>query len=129
MSSAIPQNGHYWRRSEKYSLGLIKDSCEALGAEFRKKKAGSFGDAAVFSFYPNKQMTTGEGGVIVTDNDHIAMLCRSMRNQGREEGGEWLEHRRLGYNYRISDINCALGIAQLERLRRYWQRGAGGLLV
>lgn len=102
--------------AEKYSLGLIEDSCEALGAEFRKKKAGSFGDAAVFSFYPNKQMTTGEGGVIVTDNDHIAMLCRSMRNQGREEGGEWLEHRRLGYNYRISDINCALGIAQLERL-------------
>ena len=102
--------------AEKYSLGLIEDSCEALGAEYRGKKAGSFGDAAVFSFYPNKQMTTGEGGVIVTDDDHIAMLCRSMRNQGREEGGEWLEHRRLGYNYRISDINCALGIAQLERL-------------
>jgi len=79
-------------------------------------KAGSFGDAGVFAFYPNKQITTGEGGVIVTNNEKMAKLCRSMRNQGRGEGDDWLQHERLGYNYRISDINCALGIAQLERL-------------
>jgi len=101
---------------QKYNLKLIEDSCEALGAEYRGKRAGTFGDVAVFSFYPNKQITTGEGGIIVTDDEEIARLCRSMRNQGREEGGEWLDNPRLGYNYRLSDINCALGIAQLERI-------------
>ena len=80
------------------------------------KKVGTFGDCGVFAFYPNKQMTTGEGGMIVTDNENIYKLCRSMRNQGRSEDGAWLQHERLGYNYRISDINCALGIAQLERI-------------
>ena len=80
------------------------------------RKAGTFGQAAAFAFYPNKQMTTGEGGVIVTNNGEIADLCRSMRNQGRGDSDEWLEHQRLGYNYRLSDINCALGIAQLERV-------------
>ena len=80
------------------------------------KKVGTFGDCGVFAFYPNKQMTTGEGGMIVTDDENIYRLCRSMRNQGRSEDGAWLQHERLGYNYRISDINCALGIAQLERI-------------
>jgi perosamine synthetase len=101
---------------QKYNLKLIEDSCEALGAEYRGRKAGTFGDAAIFSFYPNKQITTGEGGIIVTDDEEIAGLCPSMRNQGRGEGDGWLEHPRLGYNYRLSDINCALGIAQLERI-------------
>lgn len=109
-----------WDRLEKiareHRLRLIEDSCEALGAEYKGKKAGTFGDAAAFAFYPNKQMTTGEGGVIVTNNREIADLCRSLRNQGRTESEEWLEHQRLGYNYRLSDINCALGIAQLERI-------------
>jgi len=80
------------------------------------KKAGTFGRCGVFAFYPNKQITTGEGGMIVTDDENTARLCRSMRNQGRAENGGWLQHERLGYNYRISDINCALGIAQLERI-------------
>jgi len=80
------------------------------------KKVGAFGDCGVFAFYPNKQMTTGEGGMIVTDDKKIYKLCRSMRNQGRSEDGAWLQHERLGFNYRISDINCALGIAQLERI-------------
>ena len=80
------------------------------------KKAGSFGDAAVFAFYPNKQITTGEGGMVLTDDEKVAELCRSLRNQGRGEGSAWLQHERLGYNYRLSDINCALGIAQLERI-------------
>ncbi len=114
--------------AKKYKLKVIEDSCEALGAEYKiseKRKAksekwvkcGNFGDAAVFAFYPNKQMTTGEGGMIVTNNSEIADLCRSMANQGRKvKNGAWLEHVRLGYNYRMSDINAALGIAQLSRI-------------
>ncbi|MCL6642181.1 MAG: DegT/DnrJ/EryC1/StrS family aminotransferase [Candidatus Bipolaricaulota bacterium] len=104
------------RLARKYNLKLIEDSAEAIGAEYKGRKAGSFGDAAVFAFYPNKQMTTGEGGVVLTNDEHIAKLCRSLRNQGRGEGSEWLQHERLGCNYRLSDINCALGLAQLERL-------------
>lgn len=93
------------------------------------RPVGSFGRAAVFAFYPNKQITTGEGGVIVTDDDRLAELCRSLRNQGRAETptqtpddscasrtGTWLTHERLGYNYRLSEIACALGISQMERL-------------
>lgn len=102
--------------SLKYNLKVIEDACESIGAEYKNKKVGVFGDCAVFAFYPNKQMTTGEGGMIVTDNKKIAELCFSMRNQGRDEGLKWLVHNRLGYNYRISDINCALGIAQLDRI-------------
>jgi perosamine synthetase len=105
----------------KHGLALIEDSCEALGARYRRRdgaweKAGSLGDAGCFAFYPNKQITTGEGGIVVTDRDDVAALCRSMRNQGRGEDGAWLQHVRLGYNYRLSDINCALGISQMSRL-------------
>lgn len=102
--------------ARKHKLMLIDDSCEALGGKYRGRMLGTFGEAGAFAFYPNKQMTTGEGGIIVTNNEKVASLCRSMRNQGRGEGDEWLQHSRLGYNYRISDINCALGIAQLERI-------------
>jgi len=114
-----------WHRLEAIAhdrdIALIEDSCEALGARRKMpngtwRKAGSFGDAGTFAFYPNKQVTTGEGGMIVTDRLDIATLCRSLRNQGRDEGEEWLAHARLGYNYRLSDINCALGIAQMSRL-------------
>ena len=119
---AVDVFGHpcEWDKLEKiakeHGLGLIEDSCEALGAEYRSRKAGSFGDAGIFAFYPNKQITTGEGGVIVTDNKDIYELSRSMRNQGRGSGDKWLAHTMLGYNYRISDINCALGIAQMDRI-------------
>lgn len=102
--------------AEQYKLRLIEDAAEALGAEYKGVKAGSFGDGSVFAFYPNKQITTGEGGVVLTDDEEMAELCRSLRNQGRNKDGQWLEHYRLGYNYRLSDINCALGIAQLERV-------------
>jgi perosamine synthetase len=110
--------------ADYYELKVIEDAAEATGAEFLSKgeleeawkKVGTFGDCGVFAFYPNKQMTTGEGGMIVTDDEKIYRLCRSMRNQGRSEDGAWLQHERLGFNYRISDINCALGIAQLERI-------------
>ncbi len=104
------------RIARKHKLLLVEDSAEAIGAEYKGRKAGTFGQAAVFAFYPNKQMTTGEGGVILTNDETIAKLCRSLRNQGRGEGGAWLLHERLGYNYRLSEIHCALGIVQLERL-------------
>lgn len=102
--------------ARRRELAVIEDSCEAIGAEGFGKMAGSFGDAGCLAFYPNKQMTTGEGGMILTDRDDVAILCRSMRNQGREAGQGWLEHVRLGFNYRLSDIHCALGIAQLSRI-------------
>lgn len=102
--------------AEKYGLKIIDDACEAIGAEYKGRKLGQFGNAAAFAFYPNKQMTTGEGGVIVTESDEVARLCRSMRNQGRGEMGAWLEHERLGYNYRMTEMSAALGVSQLSRI-------------
>jgi perosamine synthetase len=104
------------RLAQDYGLSVIEDACEALGAEYRGRRAGTFGDAACFAFYPNKQMTTGEGGMIVTDDDALAEACRSMRNQGRNSASEWLDHARLGFNYRLSDIHAALGSAQLQHI-------------
>jgi dTDP-4-amino-4,6-dideoxygalactose transaminase len=102
--------------AKKHNLILIEDACEALGAEVNGRKTGAWSDAGVFAFYPNKQMTTGEGGMIVTPHEKVATLCRSLRNQGRSSGGGWLAHERLGFNYRLSDINSALGLAQLSRI-------------
>jgi len=101
--------------AKKHNLYIIEDACEAIGAEIGGRKAGTFSDCAVFAFYPNKQMTTGEGGMLVTNNRKIAETARSLRNQGRDSMA-WLTHNRLGYNYRLSDINCALGLAQLDRI-------------
>ncbi len=102
--------------AREHHLWVIEDSCEALGSEHNGRKSGTFGNMGVFAFYPNKQMTTGEGGMIVTDCEDWADLCVSLRNQGRSTEAAWLSHKRLGYNYRLSDINCALGLAQLSRL-------------
>jgi len=102
--------------ARRYQLTVIEDACEAIGATYRGKDVGGFGQTGVFAFYPNKQITTGEGGMIVTDDAKVASLCRSWRNQGRSENGEWLDHERIGYNYRLSELNCALGLAQLARL-------------
>lgn len=102
--------------AEKYHLKVIEDSCEALGAEYKGQKAGAFGDAAVFAFYPNKQITTGEGGIIVTDDDEIALLVQSMRSQGRAVTGLWLRHERLGFNYRMDELSATLGVVQMSRL-------------
>jgi perosamine synthetase len=102
--------------ARKRKLPVIEDSCEALGSALKGKKAGTFGKMSVFGFYPNKQITTGEGGMILTDDDALADLCVSRRNQGRSNSAGWLAHERLGYNYRLSDINCALGIVQLSRI-------------
>jgi perosamine synthetase len=101
---------------KKYNLKLIEDSAEALGSEYKKRKCGSFGEAGVFAFYPNKQITVGEGGILVTDNEELAKLARSMRNQGRGESGEWLDHERLGYNFRMDELSAALGYSQMERI-------------
>jgi perosamine synthetase len=98
------------------NLTIIEDSCEALGAEYKGQKAGTLGDFGVFAFYPNKQMTTGEGAVIVTNDDQAAELMRSLRNQGRAEGDTWLQHTHLGYNYRLNELSAALGEIQITRL-------------
>jgi perosamine synthetase len=102
--------------ASRHGLAVISDCCESIGAEYKGRRAGSFGAAGVFAFYPNKQITTGEGGAIVTDDEGMAVLLRSLRNQGRSENGGWLAHERLGYNYRLPEVNCALGIVQLERI-------------
>lgn len=102
--------------AQRHNLLLIEDSAEALGSELRGRKCGSFGKAAVLAFYPNKQITTGEGGMVLTNDSYIASLCRSMSNQGRGEDNEWLQHERLGYNYRMDEMSAALGLAQLSRI-------------
>ena len=102
--------------AKRHKLLVIEDACEAIGAEFCGKKVGSFGDAAAFGFYPNKQMTTGEGGCVVTRNPALAARIKSLRNQGRGDTADWFQHSEMGYNYRISEINCVLGITQLNRL-------------
>ena len=101
--------------ARRHELVLIEDCCEGFGGRVGERCIGSFGRAGVFAFYPNKQITTGEGGMIVTDDERFAALCRSLRNQGRD-GMNWLAHERLGYNYRLSEINAALGVAQCGRL-------------
>ena len=102
--------------ADRHGLTLIDDACEALGAEYRGSPVGSGGTSCVFAFYPNKQLTTGEGGMLITHSEEEWHLIRSLRNQGRPEPGGWLEHVRLGFNYRLSDIAAALGIGQIERL-------------
>ncbi|MGA2093385.1 MAG: DegT/DnrJ/EryC1/StrS family aminotransferase [Sedimentisphaerales bacterium] len=102
--------------ADKHNLLVLEDSCEALGSSLNGQKAGTFGKMSTFAFYPNKQITTGEGGMVLTDDDDLADMCVSLRNQGRGKTGGWLSHERLGYNYRLSDINCVLGLVQLSRI-------------
>jgi perosamine synthetase len=102
--------------AERHELVLIEDACEAIGARYRGRPVGSFGHPAVFAFYPNKQMTTGEGGAVAVSSEEEWNLLKSLSNQGRSDSGAWLTHARLGYNYRLDDISAALGLAQLERL-------------
>jgi perosamine synthetase len=108
--------------AHEYGLAVIEDACEALGAEYKGRRIGTQPEtcnlrlATVFAFYPNKQMTTGEGGMIVTDRDDWDALFRSLRNQGRDVFDAWLNHTRLGYNYRLDEMSAALGLAQLGRI-------------
>ena len=101
---------------ERYGLALIDDACEALGARYKRAPIGSHGVSSVFAFYPNKQITTGEGGMVTSHSEEVWRLVRSLRNQGRADSGGWLDHARLGFNYRIDDIRAAIGIGQLEKL-------------
>lgn len=102
--------------AKEHGLRVIEDSCEALGATYKGKHTGTLGEFGVFAFYPNKQITTGEGGVIITDNDEAAHFMRAMRNQGRAPGDTWLQHTHLGYNYRIDEMSAAMGTTQMSRL-------------
>jgi perosamine synthetase len=108
--------------ARRHRLFVIEDACEAIGAEYDGRKVGVQGDVGVFAFYPNKQITTGEGGLIVTENPDIASFTRKLRNQGRGSADDWFQHSELGYNYRISEINCALGIEQLKRIETILDR-------
>ena len=94
---------------------MIEDSCEALGSRIANQACGTFGDAGVFAFYPNKQITAGEGGMVVTADADLVALLRSMRNQGRDEDGTWLRHVRLGFNYRLDELSAAVGLGQMQR--------------
>jgi len=106
-------------------LSLIEDACEAVGSEYRGRKVGVFGKAAVFSFYPNKQMTTGEGAIVTTNDPALATLMRSLSNQGRDQFSKWLHHDRLGYNYRLDEMSAALGVSQLGRIEATLVRREG----
>jgi perosamine synthetase len=113
---AVPDMDTILAVARRHNLRVIEDSCEALGTTYRGRPAGTFGEIGVFGFYPNKQITTGEGGMLVTDNAELAAMARSVRNQGRDPDAGWLAHARLGFNYRLPDINCAIGIEQVKRL-------------
>jgi dTDP-4-amino-4,6-dideoxygalactose transaminase len=110
--------------AERYGVLVIEDACEAIGARYRNRAVGTLGHAAVFAFYPNKQMTTGEGGMVVTDNPDWDALFRSLRNQGRDVFDGWLQHSRLGWNYRLDELSAALGAVQIERLDEILARRA-----
>jgi perosamine synthetase len=119
----LPVDGQKLRDiAEKHHLHLIEDACEALGAEIHGHKAGTFGEAGLFAFYPNKQITTGEGGMLVTSDKQLALRARRLRNQGRDSALDWYQHSEVGFSYRLSDINCALGVSQLARVDAVLER-------
>jgi len=105
--------------ADRHGLTLVEDACEALGAEYKGAPLGGHGPSAVFAFYPNKQVATGEGGVVVTHSEEVWQQVVSLRNQGRSyAGGPWFHHVRMGFNYRWTDIQAAIGLGQLEKLSR-----------
>ena len=102
--------------AERHGLARVEDACQSIDGAYDGRKLGTFGHPAVYGFYANKQLTTAEGGVVLTDDDELARVLSSLRNQGRSDDGAWLVHSRLGFNYRLSDVHSAIGVAQLERL-------------
>ena len=127
---AVDVFGHpaHWdalrRLADDHKLYLVEDSAESIGACYRGRPAGGLGDIGVFAFYPNKQITTGEGGALLTDHDGWSEAARSLRNQGRGAGSGWLAHQTLGFNYRLSELHSALGRAQLARIDEILQARA-----
>jgi perosamine synthetase len=108
----------------RHGLAVVRDACEAIGAARNGVRAGADGTPTVFAFYPNKQMTTGEGGIIVTGDPAFARVLRSLANQGRDDNGTWMNHVRLGYNYRLDEMSAALGVTQLGRIETILDRRA-----
>ena len=104
--------------ADRHGVAIIEDACEALGATYRGRQIGSFGHPAVFGFYPNKQVTTGEGGAVTLGSEEEWALVKSLANHGRTDLGETFAHERIGYNYRLDELSAALGVAQLEKLDR-----------
>ncbi|HEX4319393.1 MAG TPA: DegT/DnrJ/EryC1/StrS family aminotransferase [Acidobacteriaceae bacterium] len=102
--------------ARRNNIAVIEDACEAIGATFNGKLVGNFGDIATLAFYPNKQMTTGEGGAVLVRDEQLARRIRALRNQGRYSSDDWLQHAEVGYNYRLAEMACAMGLAQLGRL-------------
>jgi perosamine synthetase len=102
--------------AHRHNLAVIEDACEAIGATYNDQRVGSFGDISVFAFYPNKQITTGEGGAVLVRDSRLASRIRALRNQGRYPSDDWFQHAEIGYNYRLSEMSCALGLIQLNRL-------------
>jgi len=102
--------------AERHGLGVVEDACQTVDGAHDGVKLGTHGHPAVYGFYANKQLTTAEGGVVLTDDERTADLLKSLSNQGRSDDGAWLVHSRLGFNYRMSDVHAAIGVAQLERL-------------
>jgi perosamine synthetase len=111
----------YEQIAKEHGLLLIEDSCEALGGCLGDRPAGSFGQCSVFGFYPNKQITTGEGGVLVTDDDDLANTCRSMRSQGKADPSANC-YEQIGYNYRMTELSAAIGEQQMKRLDEILER-------
>ncbi len=103
--------------AKKHKLKIIEDACESLGAKYKGKMVGSFGNLSVFAFYPNKQITTGEGGMIVTNDQKQYLLLKSLVNQGRSDSGQWLVHDKLGFNYRMDEMSAALGYVQMKKIK------------
>ncbi|MEP6951259.1 MAG: DegT/DnrJ/EryC1/StrS family aminotransferase [Ginsengibacter sp.] len=107
---------------KKYHLYLVEDAAEMHGQTYKGKQCGSFGDVSIFSFYPNKHITTGEGGMMVCNNEAIAERCRKLRNLAFEPGGKRFIHHELGWNYRMTNLQAALGVAQLERIDEHLKK-------
>jgi perosamine synthetase len=107
--------------AEHHGLAVIEDAAEAIGQTCRGRPCGSFGEISTFSFYPNKHITTGEGGMVLTDDEALAERCRSLRNLCFEPGRRFV-HEDLGWNYRMSNLQAAVGVAQLERLDEHLAR-------
>jgi perosamine synthetase len=121
---SAPDMESIWAIARRHKLRVVEDSCEALGTQVRGRPAGTIGEVGVFGFYPNKQITTGEGGMVVTNDDQIAFVVRSLRNQGRDPDAGWLQHARLGFNFRLDEMSCALGEVQMKRLDEILARRA-----